>query len=278
MTARQIRERLDRESIANPGLRIEPGPTRDSFVVSGRGTLHLSVLIETMRREGFELSVSQPQVILKEVGGRTHEPFEDVAIDCADDYAGTVIDKLNQRAGDLQDLVSEGDGHTRMRWLIPSRGLIGYRSDFLTDTRGTGTFASVFSHYAPQKLHNSGRTQGVMIVQDTCTTNAYALQNLQERGVLFHGAAEDVYMGQVLALHARDNDLVVNPAKGKKLTNMRASGSDDAIRLTPPRLFTLEEALEFIGSDELVEITPTQIRIRKRILDHNERKRAAKGL
>jgi GTP-binding protein len=274
VTSRQIRERLQREAIANVGLRIEPGTTPDSFIVSGRGILHLSVLIETMRREGYELSISQPRVILKELDGVTEEPFEDVSVDCEESYSGTVIEKLNQRGGELRDLRVDADGHSRMSWILPSRGLIGYRSEFLTDSRGTGTLSHVFSHYAPTKLRRAQRGNGVMLVQENVTTVAYALANLQERGQLIVEPGVDVYAGQVIGIHSRDNDLVVNPAKGKKLTNMRASGTDDTVRLTPPRVFSLEEALEFIADDELLEVTPTKMRIRKRILDHNERKRS----
>jgi GTP-binding protein len=277
VTSRQIRERLQREAISNVGLRIEPGTTPDSFVVSGRGTLHLSVLIETMRREGFELGISQPRVILKEVDGDTHEPFEDVTVDCDEAHSGAVIEKLSVRGGDMRDLRAEGDGRARMRWIIPSRGLIGYRNEFLTDTRGTGTISHIFSHYAKAKARRRRRANGVMIAQDACSTVGYALDNLQARGILFMGPAVAVYAGQVLGLHSRENDLIVNPSKGKKLTNVRSSGTDDAIRLTPPRLMSLEDALEFIESDELVECTPSSVRVRKRILDHNGRKRSAKS-
>ncbi len=277
VTSRQIRERLDRELLSNVGLRIEQGPSPEVFIVSGRGTLHLSVLIETMRREGYELGVSQPQVILKEIDGAMQEPVEEVAVDCAEEYSGSVIDKLNQRGGSLTDLSTALDGHSRMRWEVPSRGLIGYRSEFITDTRGTGTLMSVFSHYAPVKTQQRNRSNGVLIVQDSCETVGYALYNLQDRGVLYLGPGRKVYAGQIIGLHSRENDLVVNPAKGKKLTNVRASGSDDAIRLTPPKEFGLEEALEFIERDELVEVTPRSIRLRKRILDHNARKRDEKG-
>ncbi len=277
VTSRQIADRLRRELVANVGLRIDPGPTPDAFIVSGRGTLHLSVLIETMRREGYELAVSQPEVILKDVGGKTHEPFEAVVIDVAEEYSGVVIEKLNARAGDLQDLHVDTDGHARMRWLIPSRSLIGYRSDFLTDTRGTGTLVHVFSHYGPAKAHRRRRMNGVIIVQDDGTTAGYALANLQERGQLFVGPGEKVYRGQIIGLRAKEKDLVVNPSKGKKLTNVRASGTDDAIRLSPPRIMSLEDAMEFIEDDELVEITPESIRLRKRILEHHLRKRSEKA-
>ncbi|TNF38009.1 MAG: translational GTPase TypA [Deltaproteobacteria bacterium] len=278
VTSRQIKERLDRELLSNVGLKIEQGPAPEIFIVSGRGTLHLSVLIESMRREGFELAISQPQVILKEIDGVTCEPVEEVAIDCSADYQGLVIDKLNQRGGNMTDLSTALDGHSRMRWHVPSRGLIGYRSEFLTDTRGTGTLMHMFSHYAPVTTRKRTRANGAIIVQDDGETVAYALDNLQERGVLFLGAGQKVYMGQIMGLHSRENDIVVNPSKGKKLTNMRASGSDDAVRLTPPRVFGLEDALEFIEPDELVEVTPESIRLRKRHLDHNARKRAEKSV
>jgi GTP-binding protein len=272
VTTRHIGERLARESIANVGLKITPVGS-DAFAVAGRGTLHLSVLIETMRREGFELGISRPQVILKEIDGVSCEPFEDVVVDCADAYSGSVIDKLKRRGGELRDLYVDPEGQSRMGWIVPSRGLIGYRSEFLTDTRGTGTLVHRFSHYGPERGHRSLRNNGVLICQDKCDTVGYALFNLQERGQLYVGPGEPVYAGQIIGLHSRENDLIVNPAKGKKLTNMRASGSDEAVVLTPHRVFSLEEALEFIDEDELVEVTPENIRIRKRILDHNERKR-----
>jgi GTP-binding protein len=275
VTSRQIKERLERELLANVGLRVAPGASIEQFIVSGRGTLHLSVLIETMRREGFELSISQPQVILKEIDGQTHEPFEEVVLDCAEAGSGTVIEKLNLRGGEMKDLVVQG-GHARMKWTIPSRGLLGYRSDFLTDTRGTGNIYHVFSHYGPVQDRRRPRANGVLIVQDRGDTAGYSLANLQERGQLFLGTGAPVYAGQIMGLHNRSNDLVVNPSKGKKLTNMRASGTDDTVRLTPPRNFSLEEALEFIASDELVEVTPNNIRLRKIHLDHNARKRADK--
>jgi GTP-binding protein len=278
VTSRQIKDRLDRELLSNVGLKIEGGPTIEQFIVSGRGTLHISVLIETMRREGFELSVSQPQVILRtNEQGQTEEPVEEVAIDCDEAFSGSVIEKLNQRGGELQDLVNTNDGHVRMRWFCPSQGLIGYRSEFLTDTRGTGTIMHMFSHYAPQKSKGRLRKNGVMIVQDDGETVTYSLNTLQERGQLFLGPGEKIYHGQIMGLHSRENDLVVNPSKTKKLTNMRSSGADENIHLTPPRTFSLEEALEFIGPDELCEITPTNIRLRKKYLDHNDRKRFEKN-
>ena len=276
VTSRQIGERLERELIANVGLRVTQGASPEQFDVNGRGTLHLSVLIETMRREGYELAISQPQVILREVDGEQQEPFEEVAIDCAEEYTGSVIEKLNIRGGTLEDLRVDDSGQARMRWTIPSRGLIGYRSDYLTDTRGTGTLMHTFHHYGPLKSTPRARSNGVLIAQDPCETAGYSLDNLQDRGVLFVAPVVKVYNGQIIGLHSRENDLVVNPSKGKKLTNVRSSGTDDAIRLIPPRTFSLEEALEFIEPDELVEVTPKSIRLRKRHLDHNARKRAAK--
>jgi GTP-binding protein len=227
-----------------------------------------------MRREGFELAVSQPQVILQELDdGSILEPFEEVTIDCDDAHSGTVIEKMNIRGATLQDLHVSEDGRSRMVWLAPSRGLIGYRSDFLTDTRGTGTMNRIYAEYGPAKTSPRLRKNGVLIVQDRSETVAYALANLQDRGTLFMGAGVSVYGGQIIGLHSRENDLVINPSKGKKLTNVRASGTDESVRLTPPRTFTLEEALEFIARDELVEITPKSIRLRKRYLDPNDRKR-----
>ena len=273
VTSRQIRDRLDREAIANVGLRIEPGPGRESFIVSGRGTLHLSVLIETMRREGYELGISQPQVIVKEIDGVLHEPFEQVVILCPETSTGTVIQKLSQRGGELVALRVDEQKQARLEWTIPSRGLIGYRSEFLTDTRGTGTIYHQFSHFGPQQEKRRRRMNGVLIVSEDGESVAYSLNSLQERGQMFIGPGEKVYSGEIVGLHARDNDLVVNPCKGKKLTNIRAAGSDENVLLTPPRRFSLEEALEFIEADELVEVTPQSIRLRKRTLDHEQRKR-----
>jgi GTP-binding protein len=273
VTSRQIKDRLEREKIANVGLRIEQGPRADSMIVSGRGTLHLAVLIETMRREGYEMSISQPQVILKEVDGKTHEPYEQVVVNCAEEYTGAVIQKLSQRGGELMGLKVDQQKQARLEWTVTSRGLIGYRGEFLTDTRGTGTLYHVFSHYGPAQGERRKRLRGVMIAMDVGQTVAFALFNLQDRAQMFLGPGHDVYGGQIVGLHARDNDLVVNPSKGKKLTNIRAAGSDETIILTPPREFSLEEALEFIEADELVEVTPKSIRLRKRALDHNQRKR-----
>jgi GTP-binding protein len=273
VTSRQIRERLEREKIANVGLRIEDGPRSDSFIVSGRGTLHLAVLIETMRREGYEMAISQPRVILKEVAGVTHEPYEQVVVNCAEEYTGAVIQKLSQRGGELVSLRVDLQKQARMEWTVASRGLIGYRSEFLTDTRGTGTLYHVFSHYGPAQDKRRQRLQGVLINLEPGQTVAFALFNLQERGQMFLGPGHEVYGGQIVGLNARDNDMVINVCKGKKLTNIRAAGADESIILTPPREFSLEEALEFIEADELVEVTPKSIRLRKRALDHNQRKR-----
>jgi GTP-binding protein len=277
VTSRQIRERLEREAIANVGLRIEPGPGRESFIVSGRGTLHLSVLIESMRREGFELGISQPQVIVKEVDGVLHEPFEQVVVLCPETSTGAVIQKLSTRGGELVALRVDEQQQARMEWTIPSRGLIGYRSEFLTDTRGAGTLYHQFSHFGPQQEKRRRRLNGVLIVLEDGESVAYSLNTLQERGQFFVGPGEKVYGGMIVGLNSRDNDLVVNPCKGKKLTNIRAAGSDENVVLTPPRRFTLEEALEFIEADELVEVTPQSIRLRKRDLNHEERKRSERA-
>src|SRR5262245_9121917 len=273
VTSRQIRDRLEREKIANVGLRIEQGPRADSFIVSGRGTLHLAVLIETMRREGYEIGISQPQVILKEKDGVTQEPYEQVVVNCSEEYTGAVIQKLSQRGGELVSLKVDPQKQARMEWTVTSRGLIGYRSEFLTDTRGTGTLYHVFSHYDRAQDKRRKRLNGVMVSMEQGQTVAFALFNLQERAQMFLGPGHEVYSGQIVALNSRDNDLTVNPCKGKKLTNIRAAGSDETIILTPPREFSLEEALEFIEEDELVEVTPKSIRLRTRQLDHNQRKR-----
>ncbi len=277
VTSRQIKDRLDREMISNVGLTIEEGPGKETFIVKGRGTLHLSVLIETMRREGYELSVGPPHVILKQVDGVWREPYEEVVLNCQEEHSGSVIQKLNQRGGELRDLRVDPDGQTRMTWTVPSRGLIGYRSHFVTDTRGTGNLYNIFSHYEKAKSKPRTRNNGVLISQDIGACTAFALFNLQERGQMIVSPGEKTYTGQIVGIHARDNDLVVNPHKGKKLTNVRAAGSDDNVLLTPPRTFSLEEALEFISDDEMVEATPINIRMRKRLLDHNARKRESRA-
>ncbi len=279
VTSRHLRDRLARELEHNVSLRVQDTERPEVMKVSGRGVLSLSVLIETMRREGYELQVSQPEVIEQrgEQGERL-EPYESVTAECGSDFSGSVIEKLSQRGGELQDMRVGDDGTTRMELLIPARGLIGYRSEFLTDTRGTGILYHVFSYYGPWRSGIRRRRNGVMIGLEATTSTAYSLCNLQERGQLLVGASAKVYGGQIIGIHSRESDLVVNPGKGKKLTNVRASGSDDKIQLTPHRVMTLEDSLEFIGDDELVEVTPSAIRLRKRALDHNVRKRLSKKM
>jgi len=276
VTSRNLRERLQKEVKSNVALRVEDTESPDTFKVSGRGELHLSVLIETMRREGFEMCVSQPQVIFRDGKDGREEPYEDLLIDVDDAYVGVVIEKLGRRAGRLREMGPSGPGRTRMELTIASRGLIGYRNEFLTDTRGTGILNHSFREYGPYAGAFKGRQNGVLIVQDPGETNTYALFYLQERGILFSGPGERVYTGQIVGMHSRDNDLIVNPSKAKKLTNIRTTAADEKLFLTPPRIMTLEAALEFINDDELVEVTPKAIRIRKRYLDHNARKRAEK--
>ena len=277
VTTRNIRERLWKEIKSNVALRVEETESADTFKVSGRGELHLSVLIETMRREGFEMCVSQPQVIFREgPDGAKLEPYEDLMVDVDDPFVGVVIEKLGRRAGRMKDMGPAGQGRTRVEFTIPSRGLIGYRSEFLTDTRGTGIINHSFRDYAPYAGPLKGRQNGVLIVQDLGETNTYALYSLQERGILFMGTGERVYPGMIVGQHARDNDLIVNPNKTKKLTNIRTTAADEKLFLTPPRIMSLEAALEFINDDELVEVTPKSIRLRKRYLDHNVRKRFEK--
>lgn len=273
--SRRIRERLTKELQHNVALRVEDTDSPDCWKVSGRGELHLSVLIETMRRENFELCVSRPEVIIHvdPETGEKQEPYEDVTIDVPESCMGVVMEKLGARKAEMQDMGQEM-GRVRLHFKIPSRGLIGYRSEFLTDTRGEGILNSLFSHYGPFRGDMPGRKNGVLISMEQCEAVGYAIMNLEDRGVFFIEPGTRCYEGMVVGEHARDNDLVVNVAKGKKLTNMRASGSDDATRLTPPRVMTLEQAIEFIADDELVEITPNHIRLRKRILDANERKKA----
>lgn len=275
VTSRQIHDRLMKEIEQDVSLRVEDGPTGDSYIVSGRGELHLSVLIEKMRREGYELAVSQPRVILKEdANGHTMEPWEHVVIECGDDYAGTVIAKLNERKGQMENMGPAGDGMTRLEYKVPSRGLIGFRNEFLTDTRGTGVLHAVFDHYGEYVGDMSRRSNGALIAIENGDTTAYTLFTLQDRGILFLGNAEPVYGGQIIGQHSRDNDLVVNPCKKKAVNNMRTHAADEKLVLSPPRDMTLEAALEWINEDELVEITPENIRIRKAVLDHNKRKRA----
>ena len=276
--SRVIRERLMKEAESNVAIKIEDTPGGEAFIVSGRGELQMGVLIENMRREGFELSISRPRVIFKEEDGQKMEPIEEVTIDVDDEYSGAVIDKLTgERKGDLVEMRPAGVGKTRIVAHVPSRGLIGYHGQFLTDTRGTGVLNRIFHEWAPFKGHIQGRRQGVLISMENGTTVAFALWNLEDRGKLFLGAQEQVYEGMIIGEHSRDNDLEVNPLKGKKLTNMRASGTDEAVRLTTPVRMSLEEAISYIDDDELVEVTPKIIRLRKRHLDPHERKRQSRA-
>tara|TARA_R110002050_G_scaffold9504_1_gene33226 strand:+ start:371959 stop:373794 length:1836 start_codon:yes stop_codon:yes gene_type:complete len=279
VTTRQIKERLERELIHNVALRVEQIPTDpDKFRVSGRGELHLSVLIENMRREGFEMGVSRPEVIIREVDGHKEEPFEAVTADVEADHQGTIMEKLGERGAQLTDMVPDGKGRVRLDFMIPSRGLIGFRTEFLTATQGTGLIFSVFDHYAPLKVGDFGKRQnGVMIANGMGKAVGFSIFNLQDRGRMFIGHNDDVYEGMVIGIHSRDNDLVVNPLKGKQLTNVRASGTDEAINLVPPIRMSLEQALEFIGEDELLEVTPKSIRVRKKLLLEHERKSASRG-
>ncbi len=278
VTSRNIHERLERELIHNVALRVDDTGDPDKFRVSGRGELHLAILIETMRREGFELGVSRPEVILREVEGEQQEPYEQVTVDIEDTHQGTIMEKLGERGGELTDMMPDGKGRVRLDYLMPSRGLIGFRTEFLTGTQGTGLIYSVFSHYGPMKAGDYGqRINGVLIANGAGKALGYALFNLQERGRLFIGHGEEVYEGMVIGIHSRSNDLVVNPLKGKQLTNIRAAGTDENILLTPPVRMSLEQALEFIDDDELVEVTPHHIRLRKKQLLEHERKRAARA-
>lgn len=277
VTSRQIRDRLNRELIHNVALKVEDTEDPDKFLVSGRGELHLGILIENMRREGYELAVSRPQVIIKEINGEKHEPFEQLTVDVEENHQGSVMEQLGNRKGDLLNMVPDGKGRVRLEYLIPSRGLIGFRTDFLTMTTGTGLMYHVFDRYAPMKPGALGnRINGVLIANGAGKALGYSLFNLQERGRLFIGHGEEVYEGMVIGIHSRDNDLTVNPLKGKQLTNMRAAGSDENIILTPPIRYSLEQALEFIDDDELVEVTPKAVRIRKKRLQEHERKRASR--
>ncbi len=275
VTSRNIKERLERELIHNVALRVEPGDSPEKFRVSGRGELHLSVLIETMRREGFELGISRPEVIQKEVDGEIHEPYEIVMIDVEEQHQGSIIEELGMRRGDMTNMEVDGKGRCRLTFMIPSRGLIGFRSQFLTMTSGTGIMNSIFDHYGVVKEGETvTRNNGVLVSMVNGKVLGYALFSLQERGRLMIGPNIDVYEGMVIGIHSRSNDLTVNPTKGKQLTNVRASGTDENIVLTPPIRFTLEQALDFIEDDELVEVTPENIRIRKKFLKEHERKRA----
>ncbi len=278
VTSRNIKERLDKELLYNVALRVEEGDSADKFKVSGRGELHLSVLIETMRREGFEMAVGRPEVIIKTIDGVKHEPFESVTIDVEEQHQGALMEQMGNRKGDLTNMVPDGKGRVRLEYTIPARGLIGFRNQFLTMTSGSGILTSIFSHYGPMKSGDmSSRQNGVLVSVATGKALTYSLETLQSRGKLFLGHGDEVYEGMLVGINSRDNDLGVNPTKGKKLDNMRASGKDETIALVPPIRFTLEQALEFIEEDELAEITPKSIRLRKKFLNENDRKRASKG-
>ncbi|WP_339803481.1 translational GTPase TypA [uncultured Marinobacter sp.] len=277
VTSRNIKERLEKELLHNVALRVEEGDSADKFKVSGRGELHLSVLIETMRRENFELAVGRPEVVIKEVDGEKQEPYENVIIDIEEQHQGALMDQMGLRRGDLTNMVPDGKGRIRLEYTIPARGLIGFRNSFLTMTSGTGILTSTFSHYGPIKVGEvTSRQNGVLVSMANGKALTYSLETLQSRGKLFLEPGQDIYEGQLCGIHSRDNDLVINPTKGKKLDNMRASGKDEVIALVPPIKFSLEQALEFIDDDELVEVTPKSIRLRKKHLTENDRKRAGK--
>ncbi len=278
VTSRQIKDRLERELVHNVALRVEQTDDPDKFRVSGRGELHLSVLIETMRREGYELGVSRPEVIVREVDGEKQEPFEQLTVDVEEQHQGGVMEKLGIRGGDLKNMMPDGKGRVRLDYIMPARGLIGFRTEFMTATQGTGLLYSVFDHYGPVKKGDYGkRINGVLISNGAGKAVGYSLFSLQERGRLFVSHGDELYEGMVIGIHSRDNDLVVNPLKGKQLTNVRASGTDENVVLTPPIKQSLEQALEFIDDDELVEVTPHFIRIRKKYLLEHERKKAARA-
>ncbi len=276
VTSRQIRERLTKELLVNVALRVEDTADTDSFLVSGRGELHLTILLENMRREGFELAVSKPRVVFRDIEGVKCEPYEALTVDVEETNQGAVMEELGARRGDLQDMQSDGKGRVRLEYRIPARSLIGFQGDFMTMTRGTGLISHVFDDYGPVKPDMPGRRNGVLVSQDNGEAVAYALWKLEDRGRMFVSPGDKLYEGMIIGIHSRDNDLVVNPIKGKQLTNVRASGTDEAVRLTPPIKLTLESAVEFIDDDELVEITPKSIRVRKRYLTENERKRESR--
>ena len=265
ISSRNLKERLEQELIHNVALRVEPGDSPDKFIVSGRGELHLSVLIENMRREDYEVGVSRPEVIQKEINGEIHEPFEQIVIDIEEQYQGSIMEEMGLRKADLQNMEPDGKGRMKLDFIAPSRGMIGFRSNFLTLTKGTGIMTSVFDHYGPVKTGEVAKRQnGVLVSMISGKTLAYSLFNLQERGRMFVGHGKEVYKGQIVGLHSRDNDLLVNPTKAKQLTNVRAAGTDENLILTPHIQHTLEQALEFVEDDELVEVTPESIRLRKR--------------
>ena len=278
VTSRQIRDRLQRELLTNVALRVEDTADADVFRVSGRGELHLTILLENMRREGFELAVGKPRVVFREIDGQKCEPYENLTVDVPDENQGAVMEELGRRRGELTNMESDGNGRTRLEYHIPARGLIGFQGEFMTLTRGTGLMSHVFDDYGPVKPDMPGRHNGVLVSQEQGEAVAYALWNLEDRGRMFVSPNDKIYEGMIIGIHSRDNDLVVNPLKGKKLTNVRASGTDEAVRLTTPIKLTLEGAVEFIDDDELVEITPVSIRLRKRYLSELERRRHFKKL
>jgi GTP-binding protein len=277
VTSRQIRERLQRELMSNVALKVVETADADIFEVSGRGELHLTILLENMRREGYELAVGRPRVVIKEIDGEKQEPYEMLTVDVEETNQGAAMEALGARRGDLQDMQSDGKGRVRLDYRIPARGLIGFQSEFMTMTRGTGIMSHVFDDYGPMKPEMAERRNGVLISAESGDAVAYALWKLQERGRMFVSPGDPLYEGIIIGIHSRDNDLVVNPIKGKQLTNVRASGTDEAVRLVPPIQVTLESAIEFIADDELVEITPKSIRIRKRHLAEQDRKRASRA-
>ncbi|HZF24791.1 MAG TPA: translational GTPase TypA, partial [Steroidobacteraceae bacterium] len=278
VTSRQLRERLAREALHNVALRVEETDDPDKFIVYGRGELHLGVLLENMRREGYEVAVSKPRVVLREIDGATCEPYELLTVDIEDNAQGAVMTALGERGAELNAMQPDGRGRVRLDYMIPSRGLIGFQTEFRTLTSGTGLLHHVFDHYGALVTRELGvRTNGVLISNGKGRTLAYALFSLQERGRLCVGPGEEVYEGQIVGIHSRDNDLTVNPLKAKKLTNIRAAGSDEKLILTPPVRFSLEQAMEFIADDELVEVTPTAVRMRKRGLTEQERKRTLRA-
>ncbi|HGK0146899.1 TPA: translational GTPase TypA [Neisseria gonorrhoeae] len=278
VTSRQIRDRLQKELLTNVALRVEDTADADVFRVSGRGELHLTILLENMRREGYELAVGKPRVVYRDIDGQKCEPYENLTVDVPDDNQGAVMEELGRRCGELTNMESDGNGRTRLEYHIPARGLIGFQGEFMTLTRGVGLMSHVFDDYAPVKPDMPGRHNGVLVSQEQGEAVAYALWNLEDRGRMFVSPNDKIYEGMIIGIHSRDNDLVVNPLKGKKLTNIRASGTDEAVRLTTPIKLTLEGAVEFIDDDELVEITPQSIRLRKRYLSELERRRHFKKL
>jgi len=277
VTSRQIRDRLNRELQSNVALKVEFTSDSDTFIVSGRGELHLTILLENMRREGYELAVGRPRVVFKDVDGQRQEPYEILTIDVEEGNQGAVMEELGARRGELQDMIPDGKGRVRLEYRIPARGLIGFQSEFLTLTRGTGVASHIFDSYDVLKGDIEDRRNGVLVSQDNGPAVAYALWKLQERGRMFVAPGEELYEGMIIGIHSRDNDLSVNPIKQKQLTNVRSSGTDEAVRLTPPIELTLERAVEFIADDELVEITPKSIRLRKKALKEHERRRDARG-